>query len=363
MKSRATTRLLATRAPALTGAVFCAFLALASSSCEKQGATPDWKQAGNATAAAPATATQAVTTAATPPEAPAPEFAITPAPSTTTFTSTSPGGFRFVAYNVENWLTMDRYVGNKEVKDQPKPESEKKAVISLLAKHKPDVLGVCEIGTREDLAEIQSSLKAAGIDLPHRHYTGGTDATRHLGLLSRFPVTSTATPAETTFELKGRSFGINRGILDATLDVGGKPFRFLGVHLKSKRDVEEGDQEQMRIHEARLLRRHVDSILAGDPRARLVVYGDFNDTRKSQAFTTVTGSYRDPGYLTAIPFKDSRGHAWTHHWSYQDVYSRIDFVSVTQALKPSVDFRASYLVDDAECAEASDHRPLVAVFK
>lgn len=363
MKSRAITRLFASCAPALTGAVFCALLAFMSSSCEKQGSTPDWKQAANATAAVPAPAAQPVTTGATPPAAPAPDFANTPAPATATSTATSPGGFRFVAYNVENWLTMDRYVRNKEVKDQPKPEAEKKAVITILAKHKPDVLGLCEIGTQEDLAEIQRSLKNAGIDLPHRHYTGGTDATRHLGLLSRFPVTSTATPAETTFELKGRSFGINRGILDATLDVGGQPLRFLGVHLKSKREVEDGDQEQMRIHESRLLRRHVDSILAGDPRARLVVYGDFNDTRKSQSFTTVTGSYRDPGYLTAIPFKDSRGHAWTHHWSYQDIYSRIDFVSVSQALKPSVDFRASYLVDDAECAEASDHRPLVAVFK
>lgn len=361
MKSRPTTLPLASRAPAFTGAVFCALLALASPSCEKQGATPDWKQAANATAAVPVASAQPATTAATPPAASASDPAKTPA--TATSTATIPGGFRFIAYNVENWLTMDRYVRNKEVKDQPKPEAEKKAVITILAKHKPDVLGLCEIGTQEDLAEIQRSLRSAGVDLPHLHYTGGTDPTRYLGLLSRFPVTSTATPAESTFELKGRSFGINRGILDATLDVSGKPLRFLGVHLKSKREVEDGDQEQMRIHEARLLRRHVDSILAGDPRARLVVYGDFNDTRKSRAFTTVTGSYRDPGYLTAIPFKDSRGHAWTHHWTYQDIYSRIDFVSVSQSLKPSVDFRASYLVDDSECTEASDHRPLVAVFK
>lgn len=363
MTSRPTTRPLASRAPALTGALFCALLALVLSSCDKQGSTPDWKQAANATAAVPVASAPPAATGTTPPAVATSDPANHQAPATATSTATIPGGFRFVAYNVENWLTMDRYVRNKEVKDQPKPEAEKKAVITILVKHKPDVLGLCEIGTQEDLAEIQRSLKGAGIDLPHLHYTGGTDPTRHLGILSRFPVTSTATVADSTFELKGRSFGINRGILDATLDVGGKPLRFLGVHLKSKREVDDGDQEQMRIHEARLLRRHVDSILAGDPRARLVVYGDFNDTRKSQAFTTVTGSYRDPGYLTAIPFKDSRGHAWTHHWTYQDIYSRIDFVSVSQALKPSVDFRASYLADDAEWADASDHRPLVAVFK
>ena len=119
----------------------------------------------------------------------------------------------------------------------------------------------------------------------------------------------------------------------------------------------------MRIHEARLLRRHVDAILQADPQARLIVYGDFNDTRPSKAFKTVTGSYNDPGYLTAIPFKDSRGEAWTHHWALHDIYSRIDFVTVTRALRPEVDFESSHLIDDPGWDQASDHRPMLAIFK
>jgi endonuclease/exonuclease/phosphatase family metal-dependent hydrolase len=181
--------------------------------------------------------------------------------------------------------------------------------------------------------------------------------------LSRFPITGTAKPAATEFKLEGRIFGINRGILDTTIKARGKSYRFIGVHLKSKRAVEEADQEQMRIHEARLLRRHVDSILAMDANARLIVYGDFNDTRPSKAFKTVTGSYNDPGYLTAIPFKDSRGETWTHYWALHDIYSRIDFVTVTRALRPEVDFRASHLIDDPKWVEASDHRPMMAIFR
>jgi endonuclease/exonuclease/phosphatase family metal-dependent hydrolase len=163
--------------------------------------------------------------------------------------------------------------------------------------------------------------------------------------------------------LRGQPFAINRGILDATIMAHGKQYRFLGVHLKSKREIEDADQEEIRIHEARLLRRHVDSILKENPDARFIVYGDFNDTRPSKAFKIVTGSYDDPGYLTAIPFKDSRGEAWTHHWAMHDIYSRIDFVTVSRAMRPEVDFRASYLVDEPGWEQASDHRPMVAVFR
>ncbi|NJR43475.1 MAG: hypothetical protein HC767_13250 [Akkermansiaceae bacterium] len=68
-------------------------------------------------------------------------------------------GLRFICYNVENWLSMDRYVDQKSLKDAPKPESERQAVISILARHAPDVIGLSEIGQPADLAEIQQRLK------------------------------------------------------------------------------------------------------------------------------------------------------------------------------------------------------------
>ncbi len=268
-----------------------------------------------------------------------------------------------MGYNVENWLTMDRYVDRKQLKDSPKPDSEKKAVIQLIVKNHPDVLGICEIGTAGDFAEIQASLKAAGLDLPHSHYTGGTDPTRHLGLLSRYPITTTGKATDTEYQLNGQTFGINRGILDATVQAKGKSYRCLGVHLKSKRDVEDGDQEQMRINEAHLLRKHVDSILGADAAARLIVYGDFNDTYPSKALRAVTTGDEESQHLTPIYLKDSRGEAWTHHWSNQDIYSRIDFIMASQALKREIDFRSCHIIDDPDWSKASDHRPVLAIFR
>ena len=368
MKLRLIPQFCIQRAPVISGAVFCALFSLATVSCGKKGGTPDWDTPGGESAAtavdAPGTPTAAavpVASESTPIAQKAPEPTIPPTSGEPAAVGQS--GLRFIAYNVENWLTMDRYVDNKPLKNSPKPESEKKAVVSLLAKHSPDVLGLCEIGTAEDLAEIQESLKSAGLDLPHSHYTGGSDPVRHLGLLSRFPIASTAKPAEMEFQMTGQTYAINRGILDASIAARGKNYRFIGVHLKSKRATEEFDQEEMRVHEARLLRRHVDSILGADDDARVVVYGDFNDTRPTKAFKAVTGSYNDPGYLTAIPMKDSKGHAWTHHWAPHDIYSRIDFITVSRGLRPDVDFRASLIIDDSEWDKGSDHRPLLAIFK
>ncbi|MGL5016690.1 MAG: endonuclease/exonuclease/phosphatase family protein [Luteolibacter sp.] len=361
MRNRISAVTLANQAPRILGAFFCALIVLTGSACDRNSGTPDWDTPG---VKSPATA--AVPAPVAPPDPVIPvaaETPKTPQPVAPPIESPATEGLRFITYNVENWLTMDRYVDRKNLKGAPKPESEKQAVVQILVRHAPDVIGLSEIGTTADLAEIQEDLKAAGLDLPHSHHTGGSDPTRHLGLLSRFPITSTAKPAVSEYQLAGQTFAINRGILDATVEARGKFYRFLGVHLKSKRDVEIGDQEAIRLQEARLLRRHVDSILETDAEARLVVYGDFNDTRATPAIKAVTGSYNDPTYLTAIPAKDSNGHAWTYHWALHDTYSRIDFIMVSRGLREDVIFEAAKIIDDPEWDKASDHRPILAIFK
>jgi endonuclease/exonuclease/phosphatase family metal-dependent hydrolase len=361
MSERTDLRTVLHRTPGFAGGLLCLVLALGLLGCDEKPGTPEWSDTADQAAEvvstgaddrSPAPASPAVDRS--PPAEPARASA---APAG------AGGGFRFIAYNVENWLTMDRFEDNKRVSNRPKPDEEKKAVVRILVKSRPDIIGLCEIGEARDLAEIQELLKQAGLNLPHSHFTGGSDPVRHLGLLSRFPITSTARPASLEYRLEGKTYGFGRGILDATVTAKGKPYRFLGVHLKSKRQTEEGDEEEMRVNEARLLRGHVDSILAKDPDARLVVYGDFNDTRPSRAFKVVTGNYNSPDYLTAIPFKDSRGHAWTHHWAPHDIYSRIDFVTVSRPLRTEVDFQTSHIIDDPEWDKASDHRPVLAIFR
>jgi len=337
-------------------------------SCDRSG-TPDWDQPGGGSVAG------AVTSAEPSPASPEPEAEpaqVAPVPaspakpaaaSPSSASTNSTEGLRFIAYNVRNWLTMDRYVDRRSLKDSPKPDDEKQAVIAILARHKPDAIGLCEIGTAADLAEIQEMLKSAGVNLPHSHFTGGSDPTRHLGFLSRYPITATGKPEKSDFQIQGKLFTWNRGVLDVTIDAHGRPYHFLGVHLKSKRDVEEGDQEEIRRSEARLLRRHVDGIFEKNPDERLIVYGDFNDTRSSVAGKHAVGNYNDPKYLTAIPAADSVGTRWTHFWALHDIYSRIDFVTVSRALKSETVFEDAKILDDPEWEKASDHRAVLVIFR
>lgn len=349
--------LLSKLAPTKLGALLFATSALFISGCQRKS-TASWDTPGEAPAAA---STLPVSTPA-PEKKPAPEAANLVDQEVLTKTTVS-GSLRFIGYNVENWLTMDRYENGKNTKDANKPEDQKAAVVAILARIKPDVLGLCEIGQKEDILDLQTRLKSAGLDLPNLHYVGGADPTRHLALLSLFPISKTGTIAKSDYSLEGQAFSIQRGVLDATVTANGSDYRFLGVHLKSKREVENGDQAAMRLNEAHLLRAHIDTILTADPATKLVAYGDFNDTRASPAIKLIQGNYNHPHYMTPLPLKDRRGEYWTHFWEREDVYSRFDWILVSQTLKAEVNFDASRILDEPEWDKASDHRAVMLQLK
>jgi endonuclease/exonuclease/phosphatase family metal-dependent hydrolase len=260
--------------------------------------------------------------------------------------------FTFITYNVKNWLTSNQ-------SPEKSPES-KEAIIALLADGKPDVIGLSEIGSKNDVVEICGLLREAGTDLPHIHHTGGADAVRHLAILSRFPIISVEQP---DLDIPGTDQSMQRGILDVTLSVGGRPVRFLGLHLKSKRIVPEFDEALLRVQEAGHVRNHIDGILAANPSALLVAYGDFNDTTRSLSTRIIYGTYRTPGYMNPIHVKDSRGETWTHRYQVQDSYSRIDFVTVSSAMRRHVKKTESRIIDGASWDIASDHRPVLIRFE
>lgn len=264
------------------------------------------------------------------------------------------GDIRFLSYNLKNYLTMRR--GDKE---SGKPEKEISALVALIARHDPDIIGVSEIGSEEDLLDLQKRLKNAGVDLPEFEHTGGWDRVRKLGLLSRFPIIERNSPGALTFDLEGRPWTINRGVLDVTIKAGGMELRFLGVHFKSKREIEEASQELIRQGEAALVKEYSSEILAKAPDTKLFVYGDFNDTIMSPTLSRMRGRSNSKTHLADFYFKDSRGMLWTHFWNYQDTYARIDYVCISKAASPYLVGKESYIIDDPRWFEASDHRALL----
>ncbi|MGC6427198.1 MAG: endonuclease/exonuclease/phosphatase family protein [Akkermansiaceae bacterium] len=276
-----------------------------------------------------------------------------------TFKESPEGRVRFLSYNIKNYLTMERYVRGGGRKTSSKPEEEITALVKIIVEENPDVLGLCEIGTMDDLLDLQSRLKKAGLDLPHFEHAGGADPTRRLALLSHLPIIARNSASDLSYELESQTFQMGRGILDVTLDLPGGPTHFIGVHLKSKREIPEADQAMMRLNEAMLLRRHCNAILEKDPQGRIIVYGDMNETKGNAPIKTIRGNQKSDLFLDDVWAKDSRREVWTHYWSYQQQYARFDYVFFSRAMKPEMRFKESYVVDPIDFFDASDHRAIM----
>ena len=269
-----------------------------------------------------------------------------------------PQRLTFCSYNLKNWLTMERSVGKPPT---PKPEAERAQVVKMLAAIQPDILGICEIGTADDLAELQQCLQAAGVDLPYTELAHGGDPLRRLALLSRLPIKTRNPQTTLTYQIGAQTLPFQRGILDVTIALTPTfDLHLLGVHLKSMRTVSEADQAEMRRNEARLLRLHIDSIFAKEPAASILAYGDFNAQRNDPAVAEIVGSPRSADTaMQDILLRDENGEVWTHFWDAADIYSRLDYCFTSRLLRPHIDTRSSFVHTDRDFYKASDHRPLI----
>jgi endonuclease/exonuclease/phosphatase family metal-dependent hydrolase len=115
----------------------------------------------------------------------------------------------------------------------------------------------------------------------------------------------------------------------------------------------------MRRAESGLLRRHINQLLEQQPETHLVVYGDFNDTRRTPTLRTAMGRFNSPTGLIVLHPVDSRGERWTHYWAREDIYSRFDYVMVSKPLEPYIDQKNMRILDPANWYQASDHRAIL----
>lgn len=267
----------------------------------------------------------------------------------------NPGStIRFVSYNLRNYLTMRRGLEEKF-----KPSREVSAVINNIVRAKPDILGVCEIGTQQDLEHLQNKLRQAGCHLPHIQLSIGDDPYRRQALLSRFPLKYNKVP-KYTYQMKGKRHQVRRGILDITAQTPRGYIRFLGAHLKSKRPIAVYDQAEIRRAEAQILRKHASQLLK-DSSIKLLVFGDMNDTKGSSTIRLMKG-YKE-GKLTSIELFDKYGTKWTQYWAKEDIYSRFDYVFASKSMLPMIDQKESFILETPVGDPASDHRALVILIQ
>ena len=270
--------------------------------------------------------------------------------------------FRVAAYNVENYV--EDPASARPIKS---PQARAKVRESILAL-KPDVIALEEIGGSNELFELQSALKAGGLDLPNWDYVQGHDTNIHVAVLSRFRITARHPHTNETFLLDGRRMTVSRGFAEDEIQVNDKyKFTLMAAHLKSRRTSTIADEADWRLEEARILRRIIDARLAADPGCNLVVLGDFNDVKDSKPVRTLIGRGKNALFDTRPAEQNGdtqseRRITWTHYYGKEDDYSRIDYILLNHRMRSEWLEKETRVLNLPDWGVASDHRPLVAGF-
>ena len=266
--------------------------------------------------------------------------------------------FSVMTYNLHRYALADRD-GDGQAND-PKPADERAAVIHIITQARPDVLAVQEIGNPLVFHEFRAALQTAGLDFPHTVYLQRGSSENNLAVFSRFPIVSHRLHTNDVYSIGVARVPVSRGFLEADIQV--RPdyqFRLLVAHLKSKVFHPLG-QTEMRRNEARLLNNHVRRALRENPDLNLLVVGDMNDTFSSAALREVIGK---PPVLTDLRPADEIGDVWTWFGRLADSYERIDYLLASSGMLAEVVQEKTRAVREENLYRASDHRPVLGVFK
>ena len=263
---------------------------------------------------------------------------------------------RIATYNVRNYLSVDRWLEGAYRRNFPKPEIEKRALRAVLLDVRPDVLVLQEMGPKAYLAELQADLKADGLDFPFSYVAQGSDEERHVALLSRLRPSKTYTHADLEFDYRGERIPVKRGLLEVTFERGDLGWRVYGLHLKSKwSDFEEDpSSDSRRRSEALACRKRILEMHQSDALPFLIV-GDLNDSKASPPLRLIQNRGKTE-VAHAVDCLDSRGHRWTHYYSKEDEYRRVDYILKSPDFPAKIPGDRGHIYDGPGALEASDHR-------
>ena len=278
--------------------------------------------------------------------------------------------FRVATYNVEGYL--DQATETRS----PKLSASKAKVRESILALRPDVIALQEMGRTNALLELRDSLKAEGLDFPYWEHVSGFDTNIHVALLSKFPFTACRLHTDDSFLLSGRRFRVSRGLAEVDIQMNTNySFTLIAAHLKSKRAVAQADEAELRLEEAKLLREKIDARFAANPGVNLIVVGDFNDTKDSASTKAVIGRGKSKLVDTRPAERDGnsasgpnpawqlRNVTWTHYYSKEDTYSRIDYILISPGLARKWIANDTYVLTLPNWGVGSDHRPIVASFE
>ncbi|MEO0055847.1 MAG: hypothetical protein RLZZ50_1794 [Verrucomicrobiota bacterium] len=275
-----------------------------------------------------------------------------------------PGAFAqplvVATYNARNYTSADRLTPDGFRPDYPKPEAEKTALRQVIKATGADVIALQEMGGPGYLSELRRDLAAEGLDYPFGEAMLAADEHRGLAVLSRVPLGAITRHVDLLAKRRGAEEpeAVRRGLFQVEVPRASGAITLFVLHLKSRLAVDRDDPlaEDQRVAEAQAVRDRILRVFPDPSKARFLVLGDFNDLPGSRAFEAMEsrGKLKVASWVSAL---DSRGHAWTHSFASQGLYSRFDHVFVADGWRHAI--TRAWIEDSEATALASDHRPVV----
>ena len=199
----------------------------------------------------------------------------------------------------------------------------------------PDVIALEEMGATNSLLELRASLKADGLDFPFWEHLQSFDTNIHVAVLSKLPIIGRHPHTNDFFLLDGRRLQVKRGFAEVDIAAATNfTFTLIAAHLKSRLNTPEADEAEERFGEAKVLRGIIDEHFKTDPNAKLIVLGDFNDTKDSNPVKKIIGrgkfkltdtrpAERNGDNASAKPpYFEPRDVAWTYFYGDNDERAR-----------------------------------------
>ena len=265
---------------------------------------------------------------------------------------------RVASYNLDNYLVVDRYVGERWRPAYPKPEKEKTIIRQIIKEVSPDVLVLQEMGPIAFLEEFRADMAREGIYYEYFVHMEGADEDRHLAVLSKCAPKAVLEHKDLNFKyFEGREV-VKRGMLEMTFELTcGTKFQLFALHLKSRyTDMKEDPQSSLRrAREAEACRNRIVERTLDQGTDNYLIVGDFNDHPSSSTMRRFyrRGKLEIGAFVTAA---DSRGELWTYFYERESRYESVDGFVVSSALMPKIKAGRAQIVDNPGVLTGSDHR-------
>jgi len=236
----------------------------------------------------------------------------------------TPSSFRVMTYNIHHGRGLDERVDLERIAQVIKHQG-----ADLVALQEVDQ-GVARTERRDLTAELAALTGMTGVFSNNFHFQGGKYGN---AILTRFPVL-----AATNLHYQMLRSGEQRGLLQVTVGLHGRPLVFMNTHIDYR-----GDDAERLLNVGQIA-----DVATGQSGRAIILCGDFNDTPGSRTHTRLKQLFSDSWELVG----DGDGFSF----SSDNPRKRIDYIWVSPDA-PFAPVKAWVPQTDA-----SDHLPVVVEF-